>query len=183
MDAIKVQGLDLMFMVFITIEAMNLDSDMLQLDPRDSQVPKFMYPVGFMFILEFILWDFLCTRHAVGIILGYLYAQKVFHGIMPSPYTLGNIESLQVLQPVVKSNMYVTHPGAISLDSPETAQRQGQNKESFLDQVRGLVGKNSNSQYVKIEEGQMENGLLQKDQLWDDLDEQPGEWEDGADDK
>jgi hypothetical protein len=29
----------------------------------------------------------------------------------------------------------------------------------------------------------MENGLLQKDQLWDDLDEQPGEWEDEADDK
>lgn len=180
MDEIKVSGLDLMFMVFITIEAMDLNSDLNTIEPRESQVPKFMYPVGFMFLLELVLWDFLCTRHAVGIILGYLYAQKVFFGLFPSPFTLGNLESVKVLQPVVKSNIYVPIPGAISLETAETSTRQGAKSGSFLDQVRGFVGNSSNSQYVKIEQGQMENGLLEKDQLWDDLDEPPEDWDENS---
>ena len=175
MESIGISGLDISFMVFITIEAMNLDSSINSIPPIDNTVPKFMYPVSFMLILEVILWDFLCTRHLIGIILGYFYSQKVFHGITPSPYTFGNIESIPFLQPVVRSKMYVPHPGAISLDS----ETQGQKRESsFLDQVQTFVG-NRNSQYVSIDEGrEAENELLQtKDELWDDLEENQQSWE------
>lgn len=167
MDAISISGLDISFMAFITIEAMNLESDLNSIPPMDQQVPKFMYPVGFMFLLELVLWDFLCTRHLVGIVLGYLYSQKIFHGITPSAFTFGNIESMTVLQPIVKSNIYVPHPGAITLDGNTTSVK----RESFLDQVRSFVG-NQNSQYVAIDEENAGNVLLEnKDPLWDDMDE------------
>ena len=71
MEKILISGLDISFMAFITIEALSLDSDLNTIPPIDNQTPKFMYPVSFMFLLEFILWDFLCTRHLVGILVGY----------------------------------------------------------------------------------------------------------------
>lgn len=169
MDLISISGLDISFIAYITIEAMNLESDLNSIPPVDQQVPKFMYPVAFMFLLELVLWDFLCTRHLVGIILGYLYTQKVLHGITPSAYTFGNFESISFLQPLVRSNIYIPHPGAITLDGDVNT--SSHRRESFLDQVKSYVG-NKNSQYVAIDEENVGNGLLErKDPLWDDMDD------------
>ena len=96
---------------------------------------------------------------------------------MPSPHTIGTLESFGALQAVVRSKLYIPYPGAITLDG-EGGSQTNTVQESFLSQVRNLVG-NKNSEYVEIHEAGTGDGFLKtEDQLWDDVEETHQDWED-----